>query len=65
MRFYGAIAGGRAKVKGFSRKAARDSLRGVKMNALPPRTGNRPPGVGGAAKLGKSVGRKRKRRRLL
>lgn len=49
-RFYGAIAGG-AKVKGFSAKAARDSLRGVKVKALPPRTGSKPPGVGGAAKL--------------
>jgi hypothetical protein len=55
-RFYGAVAGG-AKVKGFSQKAARDSLRGVSIKRLPARTGKLPPGVGGAAKL-----RKRKRK---
>ncbi len=48
--FYGSIAGG-AKVRGFSAKAARDSLRGVKIKKLPGRTGHLPPGVGGAAKL--------------
>lgn len=49
-RFYGAIAGG-ADVPGISSAAARDALRGVKIKRLPPRTGSRPPGVGGAARL--------------
>jgi hypothetical protein len=34
-RFFGAIAGGRVKRKGFSRKEARDRLRGVKLKRLP------------------------------
>ena len=49
-RFFGAVAGG-AKVPGFSRAAAHNALRGVKVKALPARTGKRPPGVGGAARL--------------
>lgn len=36
-RFFGAIAGGRVKRKGFSRKEARDRLRGVRMKKLPSR----------------------------
>jgi hypothetical protein len=36
-RFFGAIAGGRLKKKGFSRKEARNRLRGVKVKRLPAR----------------------------
>jgi len=36
-RFFGAIAGGRIKRKGFSRREARLRLRGVKMSRLPSR----------------------------
>lgn len=36
-RFFGAIAGGHAHVKGFSKREAKNSLRGVKISALPPR----------------------------
>lgn len=34
-RFFGAIAGGKVKRKGFSKKTAHDSLRGVKVKRLP------------------------------
>jgi len=36
-RFFGAIAGGKIKRKGFSKKEARDRLRGVKIKKLPAR----------------------------
>jgi hypothetical protein len=36
-RFFGAIAGGKARRKGFSRLAAKNDLRGVKYATLPPR----------------------------
>ena len=36
-RFFGAVAGGRIKKKGLSRKEARARLRGVKMKRLPSR----------------------------
>ena len=34
-RFFGAIAGGAKKVKGFTKKEAQDRLRGVKVGKLP------------------------------
>lgn len=34
-RFFGAIAGGEAHVKGFSSEQARNRLRGVKISKLP------------------------------
>lgn len=34
-RFFGAIAGGALKKKGFPAKAAKDDLRGVKVKKLP------------------------------
>jgi len=40
-RFFGAVAGGRIKRKGLSRKEARTRLRGVKMSKLPARKGKR------------------------
>jgi len=36
-RFFGAVAGGRIKKKGLSKKEARARLRGVKMSKLPTR----------------------------
>jgi hypothetical protein len=36
-RFFGAVAGGRIRKKGLSRKEARTRLRGVKMSKLPKR----------------------------
>jgi hypothetical protein len=38
-RFFGAVAGGRIKKKGLSRKEARTRLRGVKVSKLPRRKG--------------------------
>jgi hypothetical protein len=61
-RFYGAVAGG-AYVKGFPRAQARRALKGVKIKALPPRTGKLPPGVGGAAKLRKKSLRRKRRKK--
>ena len=40
-RFFGAIAGGRLKKKGFSAKEARNRLRGVKVKSLPARASRR------------------------
>jgi hypothetical protein len=60
-RFFGAVAGG-ARVRGLAPWQAREMLRGVKVKALPPRTGKLPPGVGGEAKLRKGPRRKRKSR---
>jgi hypothetical protein len=40
-RFFGAVAGGRIKKKGLSRKEARTRLRGVKMSKLPKRSKKR------------------------
>ena len=40
-RFFGAIAGGRIKRKGFSRKEARNRLRGVKVSRLKSRVRRR------------------------
>lgn len=36
-RFFGAVAGGKVHKKGFSKKEARDRLRGTKMKELPER----------------------------
>jgi hypothetical protein len=36
-RFFGAVAGGKIRKKGLSRKEARTRLRGVKMSKLPKR----------------------------
>jgi hypothetical protein len=38
-RFFGAVAGGRLKKKGLSKKEARTRLRGVKVPKLPRRKG--------------------------
>lgn len=40
-RFFGAVASGRLRKKGLSRKEARTRLRGVKMSRLPARKGRR------------------------
>jgi hypothetical protein len=40
-RFFGAVAGGRIKKKGLSRKEARTRLRGVKLKKLPNRKGKK------------------------
>jgi hypothetical protein len=40
-RFFGAVAGGRIKKKGLSRKEARTRLRGVKTSKLPKRKGKK------------------------
>jgi hypothetical protein len=40
-RFFGAIAGGRVKRKGFSKSEARTRLRGVKYKKLPARKGRK------------------------
>ena len=40
-RFFGAVAGGRIKKKGLSRKEARTRLRGVRMKKLPARKRSR------------------------
>jgi hypothetical protein len=40
-RFFGAVAGGKVRKKGLSRKEARTRLRGVKYSKLPARKGRR------------------------
>jgi hypothetical protein len=40
-RFYGAVAGGAVKIKGFSRKGARNDLRGMKVSKMPARAKKR------------------------
>jgi hypothetical protein len=40
-RFFGAVAGGRIKKKGLSKKEARTRLRGVKLKKLPSRKGKK------------------------
>jgi hypothetical protein len=40
-RLYGAVAGGAVKIKGFSRKAAKSDLRGMKVSRLPARAKKR------------------------
>lgn len=40
-RFFGAVAGGRLKKKGLSRKEARTRLRGVKYKKLPAHKGKK------------------------
>lgn len=40
-RFFGAVAGGRIRKKGLTKKEARTRLRGVKMRKLPKRKGRR------------------------
>jgi hypothetical protein len=40
-RFFGAVAGGKARAKGLSRREAKSRLRGVKISSLPPRVGAR------------------------
>lgn len=40
-RFFGAVAGGRIRKKGLTKKEARTRLRGVKVKRLPKRKGSR------------------------
>lgn len=40
-RFFGAVAGGKVKKKGLSKKEARTRLRGVKTGKLPARKGKK------------------------
>lgn len=40
-RFFGAVAGGKIKKKGLSKKEARTRLRGVKKSKLPARKGKK------------------------
>jgi hypothetical protein len=39
--FFGMVASGKKKVKGFSKKEAKERLRGVKVKSLPKRTKNK------------------------